>query len=54
MDMNTLGYFLYMNECEKVKDQEKKDKESAEVGKYKVKLNDDLVGEMSTQSKNLE
>lgn len=46
MDMDKLGYFLFMEE------QEKEEIECAAVGEYKVNSNDDLVAEWGTQNEN--
>lgn len=43
MDMETLGYFLYMEQCER---------EEAELLKVNVELDDDLVAEKPTTNPN--
>ena len=47
MDMETLGYFLYMEEVEK----EQMQQDQAEYGKVNVNFLDNLVGDQTTQDK---
>lgn len=49
MDLETLGYFLYMEQCDKEYEQEQRDKESAAaVRKCKVNSYYDLESERRT------
>lgn len=50
MDMETLGYFLYMEEIEK----EQMQQDQAEYGKVNVNFLDNLVGDQTTQDQNQE
>lgn len=50
MDMETLGYFLYMEEVEK----EQMQQDQAEYGKVNVNFLDNLVGDQTTQDQNQE
>lgn len=50
MDMETLGYFLYMEELEK----EQMQQDQAEYGKVNVNFLDNLVGDQTTQDQNQE
>lgn len=51
MDMKTIGYFLYMEECERLEEQKQKEKEECAAGEYKVNSNSDLVAERATHTK---
>ncbi len=51
MDMNDIGYFLYMEECETIAQQEEIE-EAEELGKGKVNNKIDMVGELGTQYEN--
>ena len=48
MDMEALGYFLYMEEVEK----EQMQQDQAEYGKVNVNFLDNLVGDQTTQEQN--
>lgn len=50
MDMETLGYFLYMEEIEK----EQMQQDQAEYGKVNVNFLDNLVVDQTTQDQNQE
>ena len=50
MDMETLGYFLYMEEIEK----EQMQQDQAEYGKVNVNFLDNLVGDQTTQDQDQE
>ena len=50
MDMETLGYFLYMEEVEK----EQMQQDQAAYGKVNVNFLDNLVGDQTTQEENQE
>lgn len=55
MDLETLGYFLYMEQCDKEYEQEQRDKESAAaLRKYQVESEQLLVAERATQTGNRE
>ena len=52
LSMEELGYFLYMEQCDK--EQELKEKESAAaLGKYKVESEELLEAERATHTENL-
>lgn len=48
MDLEQLGYFLYMEQCEK----EEKERQQAELLKVNADFIGHLVAEQSTQSEN--
>ena len=48
MDLEQLGYFLYMEQCEK----EKKERQQAKLLKVNVEFLGHLVAEQTTQSQN--
>ena len=48
MDLEQLGYFLYMEQCEK----EKKERKQAELLKVNAEFLGHLVAEQTTQSQN--
>ena len=51
MDLETLGYFLYMEQCDKEYEQEQRDKESAAaLRKYQVESKQLLESERATQT----
>ena len=50
MDIEQLGYFLYMEQCDK----EEAERQQAELLKVNVEQNDDLVAEQTTQTRNRE
>lgn len=53
--MEELGYFLYMEQCDKEYEQEQRDKESAAaLRKYQVESEQLLVAERATQTENRE
>lgn len=55
MDLETLGYFLYMEECDRQEEQKKRDRESAAaLRKYQVESEQLLVAERATQTENRE
>lgn len=50
MNIEELGYFLFMEEQEK---KAAREREAAAVGEYKVNSNNDLVGARATYNENL-
>lgn len=55
MDLETLGYFLYMEQCDKEYEQEERDRESAAaLRKYQVESEQLLEMERAMQSRNRE
>lgn len=53
MNIEELGYFLFMEEQEKKAAREREEREAAAVGEYKVNSNYDLVGARATYNENL-
>lgn len=53
LSIEELGYFLYMEQCDKECEQEKRDRENAAaLRKYQVDSNSDLVDGLGTHKEN--
>lgn len=52
MDLDTLAYFLYMDDCERREEQKKREKEAAAVREYKASFEELLETDRGTKAEN--